>query len=117
MFDENDGFFDHVPPPSPPSHDAAGKALGGSTVDVAGMHHTVRNPTRGQRRARRDPDAARLYGLGPASRSTRSRRGAEAASSDSEVFDHTSVIRFLGDALRRPGAETSRLWRRACAAT
>jgi phospholipase C len=28
MFDENDGFFDHVPPPAPPSQGAAGQALG-----------------------------------------------------------------------------------------
>ena len=24
MFDENDGFFDHMPPPAPPSRDARG---------------------------------------------------------------------------------------------
>ncbi|POA25132.1 alkaline phosphatase family protein, partial [Pseudomonas sp. GW456-R21] len=41
MFDENDGFFDHMPPPAPPSlvnHDPA-QALGGSTVDLTGEHH------------------------------------------------------------------------------
>ena len=31
-YDENDGFFDHMPPPIPP----AGTALGASTVDLAG---------------------------------------------------------------------------------
>ena len=40
-FDENDGFFDHVPPPSPPSRDPdkPGAYLGGSTVDTIGEYH------------------------------------------------------------------------------
>ena len=31
MFDENDGFFDHMPPPAPPSRDARGALAGAST--------------------------------------------------------------------------------------
>jgi phospholipase C len=44
-FDENDGFFDHVPPPAPPSYiswhpDPARAALAGaSTVDTTGEYH------------------------------------------------------------------------------
>ena len=35
MFDENDGFFDHMPPPAPPSRDARGALAGASTVTRA----------------------------------------------------------------------------------
>lgn len=34
-FDENDGFFDHAPPPAPPSLTADGSSAGLSTCDVA----------------------------------------------------------------------------------
>src|ERR1700756_259680 len=37
-FDENDGLFDHVPPPAPPSYDLQGRLAGGSTVDVRGEY-------------------------------------------------------------------------------
>ena len=36
MFDENDGFFDHAPPPAPPSRDAAG-ALAGADASRQAM--------------------------------------------------------------------------------
>src|SRR5690606_31515298 len=40
MFDENDGFFDHVPPPAAPSYELTGQLTGlragDSTVDTAG---------------------------------------------------------------------------------
>jgi phospholipase C len=62
MFDENDGFFDHVPPPAPPSK-ARPASLGGSTVDTAGEYHLVRNPT--EAKAERDELMGRPYGLGP----------------------------------------------------
>ncbi len=93
MFDENDGFFDHVPPPAPPSRDGGGALLGGSTVDTAGEYHLVRNPT--EAKAERDDLMGRPYGLGPRVPmyviSPWSRGGVV----DSQVFDHTSVIRFL----------------------
>jgi len=92
-FDENDGFFDHMPPPSPPSKDAAGKLIGGSTVDLAGMHHTVRNPT--EAKAERDDLMNRPYGLGPRVPLYAISPWSRGGYVDSEVFDHTSVIRFL----------------------
>jgi phospholipase C len=92
-FDENDGFFDHMPPPSPPSKDAAGKLIGGSTVDLAGMHHTVRNPT--EAKAERDELMNRPYGLGPRVPLYAISPWSRGGYVDSEVFDHTSVIRFL----------------------
>lgn len=90
-FDENDGLYDHVPPPCPPSRDPAdpGRLLGSSTVPLDRMYHI---------RAQSDYDRPYLgqpYGLGPRvpmiAVSPWSRGGYVA----SEVFDHTSVIRFL----------------------
>ena len=93
MFDENDGFFDHMPPPAPPSNDADGKPIGASTVDLAGMHHTVRNPT--EAKAERDDLMGRPYGLGPRVPLYAISPWSRGGFVDSEVFDHTSVIRFL----------------------
>jgi len=92
-FDENDGFFDHMPPPSPPSKDADGKLIGGSTVDLAGMHHTVRNPT--EAKAERDDLMHRPYGLGPRVPLYAISPWSRGGYVDSQVFDHTSVIQFL----------------------
>jgi len=93
MFDENDGFFDHAPPPSPPSKDADGKLIGGSTVDLAGMHHTVRNPT--EAKAERDDLMGRPYGLGPRVPLYVISPWSRGGWVNSQVFDHTSVIRLL----------------------
>ena len=37
-FDENDGRFDHVPLPAPPSYNADGSLAGKATFDLSGMH-------------------------------------------------------------------------------
>ncbi|ESQ87350.1 hypothetical protein ABAC460_20210 [Asticcacaulis sp. AC460] len=83
-FDENDGYFDHVPPPAPPSLDAGGEPLGHSDIDTAGEYHAGDGMYN-----------SRPYGLGPRVPmyvvSPWSRGGYVA----SEVFDHTSVIRLL----------------------
>ncbi|MEO8113732.1 MAG: phospholipase C, phosphocholine-specific, partial [Phenylobacterium sp.] len=93
MFDENDGFFDHVPPPAPPSHDAAGAPLGGSTVDLKGEYHHVRNPAEA---AVDIPELiGRPYGLGPRTPAFVVSPWSRGGWVDSQVFDHTSVIRFL----------------------
>lgn len=93
MFDENDGFFDHMPPPSPPSLGPDGKPLGGSTVDLAGMRHLVRNPT--EAKAERDDLMGRPYGLGPRVPLYVISPWSRGGWVNSQVFDHTSVIRFL----------------------
>ena len=96
-FDENDGFFDHVPPPAAPSRvRAAGRytleLAGASTVETRGEYHETA-PAEGE-----DPGApfeGRPYGPGPRVPmyviSPWSRGGWVV----SEVFDHTSVIRFM----------------------
>ncbi|MBP2276050.1 phosphocholine-specific phospholipase C [Sphingomonas sp. PL20] len=76
MYDENDGFFDHMPPPVAPF----GRDQGLSTV-----------PTDDER----DPRSGQPYGLGmrvPMLAISPWSRGGYVCS---EVFDHTSVIRFL----------------------
>jgi phospholipase C len=93
MFDENDGFYDHMPPPSPACRDADGKPLGGSTVDETGMHHHVRNPT--EAKSERDDLMGRPYGLGPRVPLYVISPWSRGGWVNSQVFDHTSVVRFL----------------------
>jgi phospholipase C len=95
MFDENDGFFDHVPPPAPPSRDPdrPDAWLGASTVDTAGEYHLVRNPA--DARFERDDLMGRPYGLGPRVPMYVISPWSRGGWVDSQVFDHTSVIRFL----------------------
>jgi phospholipase C len=76
MYDENDGFFDHVMPPMPPAAKGAG---GRSTIDAADEIH---------------PDG-RAYGLGNRVPMTVVSPWSRGGWVCSQVFDHTSVIRFL----------------------
>lgn len=95
MFDENDGFFDHVPPPAPPSRDplARNGLAGGSTVSTAGEYHEAES------KADARPDLAafhgRPYGLGPRVPMYVVSPWSRGGWVNSQVFDHTSVIRFL----------------------
>lgn len=93
MFDENDGFFDHMPPPAPPALGPDGQVLGASTVDTAGEHHLVRNPT--EAKAERDAFMGHPYGLGPRVPLYVLSPWSRGGWVNSQVFDHTSVIRFL----------------------
>jgi phospholipase C len=73
-YDENDGFFDHVPPPVPPLGDAKGK----STVDLAGEdYHGV------------------PMGLGPRVPLLIVSPWTRGGFVNSQLSDHTSVLRFL----------------------
>jgi phospholipase C len=76
MYDENDGFFDHVPPPVPPAGTAA-EYLGVAPLPSDAMN--VRGPVG---LGFRVP----LLVISPFS------RGGHVAS---QVFDHTSQLRFL----------------------
>ncbi|MES2295000.1 MAG: phospholipase C, phosphocholine-specific [Pseudomonadota bacterium] len=73
-YDENDGFFDHVPPPVP----AITPAMGKSTIDVTGEIY------------KGEP-----VGLGPRVPMLIISPWTKGGFVNSEVFDHTSVIRFL----------------------
>ena len=73
-YDENDGFFDHVPPPVP----AIDSAMGASTAPVTGEVY-----------------AGEPVGLGPRVPMIAVSPWSRGGYVNSEVFDHTSVIRFL----------------------
>jgi phospholipase C len=104
MYDENDGYFDHVPPPQPPTPALPGK----STVSVAGEVHDVVNPLNaGAYHVDNLP-----YGLGPRVPMMAISPWSKGGFVCSEVFDHTSVLRFLE---RRFGVAEPNItaWRRA----
>jgi len=92
-YDENDGFFDHLPPPSAPSRDDDGTLMGGSTLsddDMAFEYYTYPPATDNQ------PDSdGKPFGPGPRVPmwviSPWSRGGWVC----SQTFDHTSVLMFL----------------------
>ncbi|RZJ97663.1 MAG: phospholipase C, phosphocholine-specific [Brevundimonas sp.] len=94
-FDENDGFFDHMPPPAPPS--LSGRepqvGLGGSTVSTVGEYHLETTPS--EARAERPEFVGRPYGLGPRVPMYVISPWSRGGWVNSQVFDHTSVIRFL----------------------
>jgi len=92
-FDENDGFFDHVPPPAAPSvtswnaDPAKTVYAGASTVDTTGEYHEVDSAT---------SDTLHWpYGLGPRVPMYVVSPFSKGGWVNSEVFDHTSVLRFL----------------------
>jgi len=104
-FDENDGLFDHVPPPAPPARHA-GRSWGATTIPADDEYHV---------HSRTAEDAVYLdrpYGLGmrvPLYVISPWSKGGYVAS---EVFDHTSVLRFLETrfGVREPNISP---WRRA----
>ncbi|HEY0480692.1 MAG TPA: phospholipase C, phosphocholine-specific [Kofleriaceae bacterium] len=110
-FDENDGFFDHVPPPAPPSIVSTGPTgiAGGSTVDTAGEYHEVLPPGIDVTRCL---PLGKPYGLGPRVPMYVISPWSKGGWVSSEVFDHTSVLRFLE---RRFGVAEPNIsaWRRA----
>ena len=95
MYDENDGFFDHVPPPSPPKG-TAGEYLTQRTLpaDAKGVRGPVGMGFR-----------VPMLVVSPFS------RGGHVAS---DVFDHTSQLRFLEErfAVKAPNISA---WRRKTA--
>ncbi|MBO1325491.1 phospholipase C, phosphocholine-specific [Acetobacter sp. TBRC 12305] len=90
-YDENDGFFDHVPPPVP----ALDATQGASTVSTAGeSFHGV------------------PVGLGPRVPAIIISPWTKGGWVNSQVFDHTSVLRFL-EARFGVAAPLVTPWRRA----
>ncbi|WP_114393950.1 phosphocholine-specific phospholipase C [Oleisolibacter albus] len=90
-FDENDGLFDHAPPPAPPARDPndPARSIGGTTVPAEDEYHV---------RSQDEKDAPYLnrpYGLGPRVPMYVVSPWSTGGYVASEVFDHTSVIRFL----------------------
>lgn len=112
MFDENDGFFDHMPPPAPPSVDPKqpGQFLGHSQIPTLGEYHLYQSDA--DLKQEREELVGRPYGLGPRVPAYVISPWSRGGKVCSEVLDHTSVIRFLE--LRFGVAEPNiSPWRRA----
>jgi len=93
-FDENDGLFDHLPPPAVPSYDADGKLMGKSTVPLDGEYFS--DPARKYLKADDTiSGTTRPWGLGPRVPMYVISPWSRGGWVSSEVFDHTSVGRFL----------------------
>jgi phospholipase C len=109
MFDENDGFFDHVPPPAVPSILDGGALAGASTVETTGEYHRFVPP---DNTAEEAAPLGRPYGLGPRVPLYAISPWSKGGWVHSEVSDHTSLIRFIE---RRFGVEEPNIspWRRA----
>lgn len=103
-YDENDGFFDHMVPPQPPTPVQPGI----STVSTEGEIHDIINP---EHNTLYTPDQL-PYGLGPRVPMMAISPWSRGGYVCSEVFDHTSVIRFLEArfGVREPSITP---WRRA----
>ncbi|WP_454734026.1 MULTISPECIES: phosphocholine-specific phospholipase C [Cupriavidus] len=92
-YDENDGFFDHLPPPSAPSRNSDGSLAGKFTLsdsDMAFEYHNYSPATTNQ-----SPADGRPFGPGirvPMWVVSPWSRGGWV---NSQTFDHTSTLRFL----------------------
>ncbi|VWC83741.1 phospholipase C [Burkholderia lata] len=108
-YDENDGFFDHMPPPNAPSRNADGTYAGKSTVTTQYEYFTVPNPPGDS--SPLAPDG-RPYGPGPRVPMFVVSPWSTGGWVNSEVFDHTSVLRFIE---QRFGVQEPNIspWRRA----
>jgi phospholipase C len=104
MYDENDGFFDHMVPPMPP----ASRKQGLSTID------TVQEIYSGDAKAPSGP-----YGLGVRVPMVVISPWSKGGWVSSQVFDHTSLIRFIERRFSSeyPGINSTNItpWRRAVA--
>ncbi len=93
-FDENDGLFDHEPPPAPPSYNADGSMAGKATFDLAGAYFDDHE----DKYTSRDDSISgttRPWGLGPRVPMYVVSPWSRGGWVSSEVFDHTSVGQFL----------------------
>ena len=102
MFDENDGFFDHMVPPTPPQSRAEGISTVDTTNELFGGNSEY---------------PAGPYGLGVRVPMIVVSPWSKGGWVDSELFDHTSLIRFIERRFgsQCPGITESNItpWRRA----
>jgi phospholipase C len=93
-FDENDGFFDHVPPPAVPSYNADGTLAGAATIPLSGEYFS--DPTRTYLNHEDTISGTeRPWGLGPRVPMYIVSPWSKGGWVNSQVFDHTSMGMFL----------------------
>jgi phospholipase C len=85
MFDENDGFFDHMVPPTPPMSRAQG-------ISTVGTTNELFNGSSGYPASKFTPGP---YGLGVRVPMIVISPWSKGGWVNSQVFDHTSLIRFV----------------------
>lgn len=108
-YDENDGFFDHMPSPSAPSLRKDGSFAGKSTVpfDTEIFQHVAPPGSQEQ-----PPPDGRIYGPGPRVPMLILSPWSRGGWVNSQVFDHTSVLQFLEKRFQVHEPNIS-AWRRA----
>ncbi|MGG4624934.1 phosphocholine-specific phospholipase C [Serratia odorifera] len=91
-YDENDGFFDHMPPPAAPSLRSDGSFAGKSTVpfETEIFQHIAPPGSEEQ-----PPPDGGIYGPGPRVPMLVLSPWSRGGWVNSQVFDHTSVLQFL----------------------
>ncbi len=97
-YDENDGYFDHVPPFTPPILDVPLSGKASASIDCAAEYLTLQDDLK-----RQPKETARggVLGLGyrvPLLVASPWSRGGRI---NSQVFDHTSILQFLEQFLGR----------------
>jgi len=94
LFDENDGLFDHIPPPAPPSYNLDGTPAGKATLDLNGEYFS--DPHRKYLNASDQITGTRRpWGLGPRVPMYVISPWSRGGWVNSQLFDHTSVGQFL----------------------
>ncbi|MGB8665619.1 MAG: phospholipase C, phosphocholine-specific [Serratia inhibens] len=108
-YDENDGFFDHMPSPSAPSLREDGSFAGKSTVpfETEIFQHVAPPGSQEQ-----PPPDGRIYGPGPRVPMLILSPWSRGGWVNSQVFDHTSVLQFLEKRFQVHEPNIS-AWRRA----
>lgn len=108
-YDENDGFFDHMPSPSAPSLREDGSFAGKSTVpfETEIFQHVAPPGSQEQ-----PPPDGRTYGPGPRVPMLILSPWSRGGWVNSQVFDHTSVLQFLEKRFQVHEPNIS-AWRRA----
>jgi phospholipase C len=96
-FDENDGYFDHVPSDAPPSPRGDGTYAGKTTLrdeELSYEYYTQPLPAR-MPVDQQPPQDGEVYGPGPRVPLWVISPWSRGGWVNSQVFDHTSVLRFL----------------------
>ena len=91
-YDENDCFFDHMPPPAPPWRNDDGTYEGKSTVDIEREFYTMQAPPGSSNKIAPD---GRPFGAGPRLPTLVISPWSVGGWVNSQAFDHTSTLRFL----------------------